>query len=235
MATRLTVQMIHELRTGIFKDATRLPSELELAEQFGVSRSVIRDMLSDLEREGYVERGRGVGTVVNRQIVQLKTRLDLKFEYNDLIVGTGANPSTGNVRLYLRAADDDLAERLEVDTGTPLVVCEKRVLAGGRPVIYSIDHLPEGLFAGKDWRLFDWATPVFDLLWEHCGITVDTNITRLSAVQGPGAVRNHLKCADGEALILLEEVGYYKLSRPILHSYGFYTNYFDFTLLRKKF
>lgn len=235
IAKRLTVKLLDELRNGIFKEAVRLPSEVELAEHFGVSRSVIRDVLADLEGEGYVERGRGVGTVVNRQIVNLPSRMDMKFEYNDLIRVSGCVPSTDAVRLYQKPADEFLADKLGVDAGEPLIVCEKRVNASGTPVIYSIDHLPEALFERLDWRTLDWAAPVFDLLLDHCGIDVDSFISRLAATPGPAGVRDKLHVAENEALILLDEVGYYKLNRPILHSLGFYTNYFDFSLLRRNF
>jgi GntR family transcriptional regulator len=119
--------------------------------------------------------------------------------------------------------------------GAPLIVCEKRILASGTPVIYSVDYLPKALFGDVDWQALDWSVPVFDLLEEYCGILVDTNITRVAAVAGSPARREKLLPAGGEALILLDEVGYYKLSRPIIHSHGFYTNYFEFAMLRKKF
>ena len=235
MAKRLTVRLLEELRSGEFKDVKRLPSEVELAERFGVSRSVIRDVLADLEGEGYVERGRGVGTVVNRQIVELKSRLDMKFEYNDLIRAAGCTPSTDGVQLYQKPADEFLADKLDVDEGEPLIVCEKRVNASGMPVIYSIDHLPLALFERLDWRALDWGAPVFDILLERCGIEVDSFISRVSAVPVPEGVSKKLALQPSDAVMMLDEVGYYKLNRPILHSLGFYTNYFDFALLRRNF
>ena len=235
ISTRLAKRLIYELGEGVFANAKRLPSEVEMAERFGVSRSVIRDVLAELEREGYVERGRGVGTIINREIVRLNNRLDLKFEYFDLIRAAGAQPSADHVKLYQLAADEGMAEKLSLDVGAPLIVCEKRILAGGVPVIYSVDHLPEMMFAYTDWRKLDWSVPVFDLLEEQSGIAVNTNITRIKAVQGPAPVRQMLQVCEDEALIMLDEIGYYKLSRPIIHSYGFYTNYFKFMMLRKKF
>lgn len=59
-------RLLEELRRGRYADAAQLPSELELADVLGVSRTVVRDALSDLERDGYVERVRGIGTLVNR-------------------------------------------------------------------------------------------------------------------------------------------------------------------------
>lgn len=235
LTMHLTTQLLAELRSGDFKNATRLPSEIELAERYGVSRSVIRDALANLEGAGFVERGRGIGTVVNRQIVNLNNRLDMKFEYNELIRQSGCWPGTDGVQLSQKPADEALAEKLGLDAGAPLIVCEKRITASGTPVIYSIDYLPAALFPQPNWRDLDWSAPIFDLLNEHCSIVIDSFISRLAAVQGPRGIRQKLDVPSGTALILLDEVGYYKLSRPILHSLGFYTNFFDFSLLRKNF
>ncbi len=59
-------RLLEELRDGIYAAAPQLPSELELAEALGVSRTVVRDALSELERDGYLEQVRGIGTLVNR-------------------------------------------------------------------------------------------------------------------------------------------------------------------------
>lgn len=235
IANKLTAILIEELRVGEFSECEKLPSEVELAAKYKVSRSVIRDVLANLERECIVERVRGLGTMVHREIINLQSRLDLKFEYNDLIRAAGSKPSVDSVKLYEKSADEELAERLGIDVGSPLVVCEKRILASGVPVIYSIDHLPQSLFGTKAWNLFDWSAPVFDLLEHHCGIVVDTDITNITAVCGSESIREKLQTAQGEALILMDEISCYKLTKPILQTYAFYTDFFDFTILRRKF
>lgn len=234
ISTRLMAKLLSELRGGAYAQSDRLPSELELAEQYGVSRSVIRDVLSDLEREGFIQRGRGIGTLIHRDVVDMTERLDVKFEYNELVRGAGYLPSTDSVRIYEKPADEQLAERLGIDTGEPLIVCEKRVLAGGRPVIFSVDHLPVSLFSGADYRALDWSAPVFDLLESCCGIVVDSDVAKVSAIVGSPRTREILQVAADAALLFIDEVGYYKLSQPILQTYGFYTDFFDFTILRKK-
>lgn len=235
ISSRLTSRLIQELRNGEFSQATRLPSEVELAEHYGVSRSVIRDVLSNLEGEGFVERGRGIGTLIHREIVELNNRLDLKFEYNNLVLGTGSRPETDSVRLYEKTAEEELADRLNVDEGSTVITCEKRILASGRPVIYSIDHLPIGLFGNIEYQMLDWSRPVFDLLEEYCGIVVDTDIANISATNGTAAIRGVMGLEEGEALLFIDEVGYYKLSFPVIQTYAYYTNFFDFTMLRKKY
>ena len=49
-------RLLEELENGRYSGAAQLPSELELASDLGVSRTVVRDALSELERDGYLER-----------------------------------------------------------------------------------------------------------------------------------------------------------------------------------
>ncbi|WP_101910761.1 GntR family transcriptional regulator [Marasmitruncus massiliensis] len=235
MSTQVSSLLIKELKEGVFSHSERLPSEVELSERLGVSRTVIRDALSDLEREGFIERVRGIGTVINRGIVNLNNRLDLKFEYNDLIRDAGYRPAADSIVLRVEPADHELAEKLQLDLADSVIVCEKRVLAGNSPVIYSIDYLPLSLFDGMAYTDIDWSAPVFDILDRYCGLAVVTTISKVYATNANPAIRQKLDLNEGEALMMLDEVGYCKLSRPVMRSFEFYTNFFEFNVLRKKF
>ena len=58
----------------------------------GVSRTVVRDALSELERDGYLERVRGIGTLVNRDVLKVENRMDQKLEFNRMIRAAGRVP-----------------------------------------------------------------------------------------------------------------------------------------------
>ena len=225
MSTQVSALLIKELTGGVFAQSERLPSEVELAERLSVSRTVIRDALSDLEREG----------LINREIVNLKSRLDLKFEYNELILAAGRSPRSDSLSLRVEQADEELAQTLRLDAGAGVIVCEKRVLAGDTPVIYSIDYLALSLFDGMDYMAIDWSKPIFDILDRCCGLTVITDISHVCATNATPAIRRLLQVPDGGALLMLDEVGFCRLSRPVLRSLEFYTDFFDFTMLRKKY
>ncbi|MEF9864958.1 MAG: GntR family transcriptional regulator [Oscillospiraceae bacterium] len=235
MSTQVSSLLIKALKEGEYSTCERLPAEVDLAVRLGVSRTVIRDALSDLEREGFIERVRGIGTVINRNIVGLDNRLDLKFEYNELIKNAGYRPHTDNVRTRIELADSTLSFQLEVDVGSPIVVCEKRILANDRPVIYSVDYIAMELFGNRDINGIDWSRPVFDILDKDCGAMVTSNITHVSATNGDPAVREKLALSSYEALLLMDEISYSKLCRPVMRSLSYYTDFFDFTMLRKKF
>ena len=48
ISDRVVAALLQELRTGRYADADRLPAEVDLAAQLGVSRTVIRDALNTL-------------------------------------------------------------------------------------------------------------------------------------------------------------------------------------------
>ncbi|MEI2417680.1 FadR/GntR family transcriptional regulator [Orrella sp. JC864] len=64
LADRVTEALMQQVRGGTYPVHARLPTEPQLAEQFGVSRTVIREAISRLKSEGLVETRQGSGTVV---------------------------------------------------------------------------------------------------------------------------------------------------------------------------
>ena len=66
---RLHEDIIHQLqsliRQGVLKHGDRLPPERDLAEQFKVSRSSVREAIRSLELQGLVVSKRGSGTFIN--------------------------------------------------------------------------------------------------------------------------------------------------------------------------
>ena len=143
ISDRVVASLLDELRTGRYAHADRLPAEVDLAAELGVSRTVIRDALSEMERAGYVERVRGIGTVVNRSVLGLRSRLDQKLEYYPLIRSFGSYPHADGIQVFPIRAGDELAHNLDIEPGDEVICIKKRILADTTPVIYSIDYLPQ--------------------------------------------------------------------------------------------
>ena len=202
ISDRVVASLLDELRTGRYAHADRLPAEVDLAAELGVSRTVIRDALSEMERAGYLEQGRGIGTVVNRSVLGLRSRLDQKLEYYPLIRSFGSYPHADGIQVFPIRAGDELAHNLDIEPGDEVICIKKRILADTTPVIYSIDYLPRSL-------------------------------AHLKASCGDESIRAAMRLAPGEAMLLLDEVCFNRLCRPVMRSLSYYTNFFDFSILRK--
>lgn len=226
-------RLLQEIAAGRWAAADRLPPEVELAAALGVSRTVVRDALSELERGGYIERVRGIGTVVNRGVAALDHRMDRKVEFTRRIAESGRTPHTDHLLVTRQAADADAAAALGMTPGQTVLVVTKRMLADDVPVLLCTDTLPLELFGGRRLGGVDFARPIFDILQQECGIQTTSTIAHLRAVPGAAAERRLLRLGPDKALLELQETCYSRLCRPVVRSRTLYTDYFDFALVRK--
>ena len=233
ISDRVVASLLEELTNGRYAQADRLPAEVDLATELGVSRTVIRDALSEMERAGYVERVRGIGTVVNRAVLGLRSRLDQKLEYYPLIRSFGSYPHADGIQVMLLRAGEEMAHALALEVGDEVICIKKRILADTTPVIYSIDYLPRSLFGSRDYTRIDLTGDIFEILEQECHQQISSNVAHLKASCGDDSIRAAMRLAPGEAMLLLDEVCFNRLCRPVMRSLSYYTNFFDFSIVRK--
>jgi GntR family transcriptional regulator, transcriptional repressor for pyruvate dehydrogenase complex len=58
------------IRTGAYPVGARLPTEAEIIDEFGVSRTVVRDAISRLQTTGQVVTRHGIGSFVQKQSIE---------------------------------------------------------------------------------------------------------------------------------------------------------------------
>src|SRR3978361_430926 len=69
-------QLLLQIEKGGFASTGRLPTEAVLAQEFGVSRTVIREAISRLKNEGMVEPRQGSGVFVVERAGTRPVRMD---------------------------------------------------------------------------------------------------------------------------------------------------------------
>lgn len=118
---------------------TRLPSEQELAVEFGVSRMTVRQALSRLCAEGMVERIAGRGTFVRRPTVAKSSSLT---SFTEDMRMRGLRPSSRLIGLDRVPATPDIAQDLALVPGDFVFAVERLRLADGEPICLELAHLP---------------------------------------------------------------------------------------------
>ena len=61
LPARIASEIVRQITEGSFLPGQKLPTEHNLAQSFGVSRSVIREAIAQLRNEGLIETRQGVG------------------------------------------------------------------------------------------------------------------------------------------------------------------------------
>ncbi|MEU9357103.1 FadR/GntR family transcriptional regulator [Streptomyces sp. NPDC048301] len=67
LTERIARRLEHDIRSGVIEVGAKLPSERELAAQFGSSRNVVREVLRRLEAQHLIEVAPGRGSFVREQ------------------------------------------------------------------------------------------------------------------------------------------------------------------------
>lgn len=129
----------------------RLPAEVDMARELGLSRNSIREAYATLTAQGLLIRRHGIGTFLARP--PIVNNLAGGPTYWGMVRDTGATPSLRELVEDRVVADDDLAARMVIDPGTEVAHLRWIFCADGRPVIL-IDHFlgPHIRSEGIDWQ-----------------------------------------------------------------------------------
>lgn len=73
LGARVAERLLARIREEDLQPGTRLPSEQNMAEHFGVSRTVIRDAIAMLKAEGLLETRKGSGAFLRRSAASPRT------------------------------------------------------------------------------------------------------------------------------------------------------------------
>ncbi|HLO16246.1 MAG TPA: GntR family transcriptional regulator, partial [Anaerolineales bacterium] len=145
--TDQTVLALQEaIQQGRFPSGSQLPSEMELLQMLGVSRTTLREALRILAEQRLIRKRRGLGTfVMERAIVK---DLSQNFGITEMISQAGYTPGMRDVQIKPDKASKTLAEKLSVPENSPIVVIERVRTANDIPVVWTRDIMPEEYLGG---------------------------------------------------------------------------------------
>ena len=230
----IRAQLLSDMREGRYAACERLPRESVLAEKLGISRTQLRDVLASLEREGFITRRHGVGTIINRHVLNAHTRMDIEVEFLDMIRQSGHQAAVAFVRAEDALADAHVSRQLQIPEGTPVVQVSRLCTADGRPAIYCVDVIERSRIQ-KAFTPQDLQCPIFQFLQEFCGVAPYLDLTDLRPVTADGVLAVLFGLAIGSPLLFMDEVDFDIDGNPVFCSREYFADgIFRHTVMRKK-
>lgn len=228
--------LLQEIQSGIYANADRLPAENDIAKTFGISRTLVRDCLAKLEREGFISRKHGIGTIINKHVLREKIRLDLEQEFLEMIKAAGYEPDVAYVAADLVKADEEIADKLQVNVGDKVIRSIRLITASGDPAIYCIDYIAERLLVSKEYDAeILLKKPIFEFIRRYCNTDVFMDLSEVQAVAASSEVAAELHVETNSPLLYIDEIGYNFVGQAVLYSQEYYKNgIFKQMILRKK-
>jgi GntR family transcriptional regulator len=155
------LQIADHLRTAIVKSeleaGAQLPSERELMASYGAARGTVRQAIAALRAQGLIDVQHGRGAFVRTQPPVRRLAHDRfarrhrdagKAAYLAELEAEGRRPEVEVLGIDSAPATPEIARRLQLTEGAPVLVRRRRYLADGQPMELATSYLPLDLVAG---------------------------------------------------------------------------------------
>lgn len=198
------LELIDDLEAG-----SAVPTERELAESFGTSRTTVRQAIAELVADGRLERTQGRGTFVAAE----KMLLLPQVSFSSNAVAQGWRPGREVLSARCMAASGEVADSLRVDDGAVVTRFEVLRTVDGEPLAHETVHLP-GDFTELAERL-DAQDSLYRMLDQEYGMGIVEVEDVVETVPCDPVRANLLGVTTGLPLLLVHRTGFGADGRPV--------------------
>ena len=211
--------LLAKIKDGTYQEGQRIPSEKDLAQDYGVSRPTVRQALQLLVDDGYLDRRRRRGTVVCHPKVRQHFTEGLMSFSDDMRL---AGNSTRTVVIIFRRekAQETVADALHIAPGNEVYKLVRLRYVEDTANVFVETYLPCAELPDIDDVDFSNAS-LYQTLTE-CGSAVVSAHRRFEAVSADGALATLLDVAVGDPMLLFYTVGSTRSGVPIEYSKAVY-------------
>jgi GntR family transcriptional regulator len=212
-----------KITSGVFSEDERLPTELELIKQYGVSRITVRQALQSLSEEGLIKRKQGRGTyIVSRKSKPRKFTGTIHLTGSlDELIEMGMETPVKVIEMNRVEADTHEAELLQIKVGTPIYRLKRLRMVENKPYSLILNYLPEDI--GANLSLPELSSgALLHLMESKLGLKLDNAIQEIKAELADPYVANLLDIRVGSALLSIERTVYSVDGRPVEYVHTLY-------------
>lgn len=203
------------IEVGEFPVGATLPTEAEINNLFGVSRTTTRSAMQQLVQEGLIKRRAGIGSVV------VDTRVDQPVNqirgFAEDMRSRGMVPGYDVLGCGMAPATLEAAQALGLPSGDTPFYLERLLKANERLIGHSISWVRPDIFAGKtppsqsdltEGSLYEW-------LQSRLGVDIVGGVEYIEAGLADEKVRPHLGLSQGDPVLVARRVARSRQSLPI--------------------
>lgn len=203
-----------------FKVGEAIPSETQLAQQFGLNRNTVRHAIASLAQKGLLERQRGLGTFVKRKALLVPVhRLDRITSFIDDFEINGIELDDRELSKEVIEASQEIAAKLNLREGDSVVRIERLRIADRTPFVLEQQYYDFQAFKGLlDKEIHG---SMYRFLVEHFNADLDHSMRTLRAMMPSPEIARRLMISKAIPCMFLESITYDSHGKPIelLHSF----------------
>lgn len=205
--------ILHKIHVGEFAPHTRIPSERDLAAQFGVSRLTVSKALKELTRAGFLYVQIGKGTYINEEPIDLQ--LETLKSFTEEMEGHQQHPTSQVLHAELIPADEHVAYKLDLPKGMTVVLLRRIRLVNERPI--ALEHSSVvASFCPDILKKYDFSKEsLYAVLKEKYGVSLTHAEQSFEARAATEFEASHLDLATGDPVLSIHRVTYTRDNVPV--------------------
>ena len=212
--------LVQSLERGEWKPGEAIPSEMELAARFQVSQGTVRKAVDELAAENLLIRRQGKGTFVS---THQEPRVRFRFLRLAPIEGEPKPAQSQILECKRLRASTDMARRLELRAGDPLIMIRRLLSFSGVPTVVDDIFLPGALFKGLNNDVLQrYSGPLYGLFESEFGVSMVRAEESLRAVAADDERATLLQVQPGTPLLQVDRTSYTYANRPVELRTGHY-------------
>jgi len=203
--------LLQRIQDKYWRAGELIPTELELIEEFGVSRTTIRQAIGDLVQEGLLEKRQGKGTIVKSP--KFVGSLGRLTGFAEEIMEKGFFPHSKLLRAEFRTDLYMEKQKLKLGENESVLVIERIRFADHEPIAYERTCWPE--YIGEILLKHDLNGAKFYQILEEHEIYLKHAAEMISAVNATVYEADLLGISGGQALLEMTRLAYGINDQPI--------------------
>ncbi len=195
--------LLQQVRDGRFKGTGRLPSEFDLAAEFGVNRHTARQAIAGLVQRGVLFKRKGGGSYVVPEM--LDYAIGSRTRFTTSVMAQGREPAHTLLAVDERPANRKVAASLSLEEGASVIFISTIGEADDIPISVAETYLSAARFPGFGEKYGESFSMTKALA--HYGVTdYKRDVTRCTArMPTPDDVKN-LRQSDASPVLFVESI-----------------------------
>ncbi|WP_161598971.1 GntR family transcriptional regulator [Aidingimonas lacisalsi] len=210
---RIYQALLSDIQQGSLKPGDVLPSEMHIAQSYGVAPGTARKAIDMLVDRGWVERQHGKGTFVRR--ADFSHSLARFFRLTDR-EGVQLHPKSELLDIRVVPGTTDICRHLDLSDDSELIEIERVRRVDEMPLLHEIIYLSQVRFqALLNLPPDAWGDLLYPLYEQVCGEVVFRATDTLSAGPVPASPAHHLGLSPGAQVIEIARLARGYDERPL--------------------
>lgn len=213
--------LLERIYDGVYDPGIRLPSEMDFAVEFQVSRASVRTALAKLEAAGLIDRKHGEGTYVVGPEPNRDTLIKALWEFTQIIAESGRVPSIETLSKAVRPANEHERDVFQLEDGDEVVELLRVFKADDHPIIHSSNVFPIALL-NTEFEDVVAEDTIHVILESCCGETVAYVDAEMAAILPGEATQDALHIESCAPVLNLREIFFREDGMPLVLGENFY-------------